>query len=85
MIEFASLAEFTPEGEPDDDRPNWGVCCDDIPDEKIPKDDRVRLARRIYPPRANQMTSAIATMARMMATNARALHAGGRRLAIGTP
>jgi hypothetical protein len=37
-----------------------------------------RLSRRIYPPRANQMTSAIATMARMMATNARALHAGPR-------
>src|ERR1700730_3716471 len=37
-----------------------------------------RLSRRIYPPRANQMTSAIATMARMMAANARALHAGPR-------
>src|SRR4029077_13260721 len=34
-----------------------------------------RLSRRIYPPRANQMTSVIATMARMMAANARALHA----------
>ena len=31
-----------------------------------------------YPPRANQMTSATATMARMMATNARAFHAGPR-------
>src|ERR1700738_442003 len=29
-------------------------------------------------PRANQITSATATMARMMATNARALHAGAR-------
>jgi hypothetical protein len=34
-----------------------------------------RLSRRNYPPTANQMTSATATMARMMATNARALHA----------
>src|SRR5438270_3679187 len=32
-----------------------------------------RLSRRIYPPRASQMTSATATMARTMATNARAL------------
>jgi hypothetical protein len=31
-----------------------------------------------YPPRANQMTSATATMARMMATNARALRSGPR-------
>jgi hypothetical protein len=37
-----------------------------------------RLSRGIYPPRANQMTSATATTARMMATNARALHAGSR-------
>ena len=37
-----------------------------------------RLSRRIYPPRANQMTSATATMARITATSARALHAGPR-------